>query len=77
VPISQYDTLVLRNQLLNYTQVYNKEEDYMIISGTIKEAPNKIQPHSLFKKKKRKTTDTGTLINRENHLPFTSSPCLN
>lgn len=52
MPISQYDTLVLRNQLLNYTQVYNKEEDYMIISGTIKEAPNKIQQHSLFKKKK-------------------------
>ena len=74
MPISQYDTLVLRNQLLNYTQVYNKEEDYMIISGTIKEAPNNIQQHSLLKKKKRKTTDTGTLINRENHLPFTSSP---
>ena len=62
--ISQCDKLVLRNQLLNYTQVYNKEEDYMIISGTIKEAPNKIQQHSLLKTK-RKTIDTGTLINRD------------
>lgn len=72
--ISQYN-LVLRNQLLNYAQVYNKEKDYMIISGTLKEVPNKIQQHSLLKTK-RKTTDTGTLINRENHLPFTNSPAL-